>query len=167
MGDTKKDPYNKKCNEVEPKYNIEINKFYQGVTQYYGKIAQEANKTIINWIFALNTGGLIILIPFIFKFSNFKLAISIIAAIIYFLGIISIYSSNLLEKNKFNRLSDNSEKKYKEYQNNNITGREYLNIIQNPPVNQWPFYLENTAAICWLIGTIVSILLLVISKSCT
>ncbi|MFO2513501.1 hypothetical protein SCJ01_12845 [Legionella pneumophila serogroup 2] len=39
-------------------------------------------------------------------------------------------------------ISDNSEVKYKAYQNNNITGREYIDNIQNPPKNQWPLYFE-------------------------
>lgn len=161
------DPYNKKRNEIEPKYDFEINKYYQGITQYYGTIAQEANKTIINWIFALNTGGLVILVSFVFKFSGCQLAISIFAAIAYLLGVVSIYFSILLEKNKFFYLADNSEVKYKAYQNNNITGREYIDNIQNPPKNQWPLYFENAATIFWLIGTIASISLLIISKSFT
>ncbi|HAU1203946.1 hypothetical protein SCQ05_04250 [Legionella pneumophila serogroup 1] len=64
-------------------------------------------------------------------------------------------------------ISDNSEVKYKAYQNNNITGREYIDNIQNPPKNQWPLYFENAATIFWLIGTIASISLLIISKSFT
>ncbi|HAU1514571.1 TPA: hypothetical protein ACPYPK_001023 [Legionella pneumophila] len=161
----REDPFNKNRNELSPDNDFEMNKYYQGVTQYYGKIAQESNKILINWIFALNTGGLVILIPFIFKFSGCRLAISIFAALTYLLGIISIYFSILLERNKFNSLAENSEKKYKAYQNNKITGREYIESIQNPPKNQWPSYFENTAAVCWLIGIVTSMLLLIISKS--
>ncbi|WP_367608302.1 hypothetical protein [Legionella sp. W05-934-2] len=106
------DPYNKNRNEIEPIYDFEVNKYYQGITQYYGKIFQEANKTIINWLFALNTGGLVLLISFVFKFSGCQLAISIFSATAYFLGIVSIYLSILLERNKFFYLADNSEVKY-------------------------------------------------------
>lgn len=132
--------------------NYEINKFYQGVTQYYNKIAQEANKTIINWIFALNTGGLILLIPFMFKFYNCQLVVSIFAAVFYFFGIISIYSSITNERKKYNKLADNAEKKYSEYQNNIITGKEYLSIIRNISTDNKALLLEYASIIFWLLG---------------
>lgn len=164
MSDENHDPYDKTCEKIENVYDFEVNRFYQGVTQYYGKIAQEANKTIINWIFALNTGGLILLIPLIFKFYNYQLVISILATVSYFSGVVLIFLSIVEERNKFNKLAEDSENKYKKYEKNFITGREYIKTIQNTPIDKKALRFENASILFWSIGATFSVILLVLKK---
>ena len=36
---------------------------YRGFGKYYQNISQEANRITVNWLFVLNTGGLIFVVP--------------------------------------------------------------------------------------------------------
>ncbi|KTD31266.1 hypothetical protein [Legionella maceachernii] len=147
------DPYNYPLNELEPSHLQEIVNLYRGFAQYYQKISQESNRVIVNWLFVLNTGGLIFVIPLFDKLTSRM--ISLLVAVPFLIGIALIYWSIASEKSKFEKMSNKLEKIFIDFNNEKITARYFIEQAYSLRGTRIPSYTEFCSLIFWIIGAML------------
>ncbi|HAT1994251.1 TPA: hypothetical protein I8010_002088 [Legionella pneumophila] len=100
----------------------QIKERYRAFGDYYTKLTVSLNDKLYNWIFILNTGGVIIITPYMLDKKNLLFLIPIS---IFILGIITIFIAVLFERIRFIEKGKKLDEIHREYFNKIIT-QEYL-----------------------------------------
>lgn len=145
------DLYNQKYSDLAPKYQDELVNLYKGQANHCDHIYFDVNKTIINWIFIINTGSVIAVLSLITS-KNKPIVCWFVAALAFFiLGIIFIFASLFLERKKFCDKGDSVEKAFAELHANKIKGRDFINEL-------YPNASDKRPQLCEYIGIIFTVL---------
>lgn len=157
---------NKKFPDLSPHYRKELVRIYRGHADHANRIVSDSNKTLVNWIFILNTGALTATIYYIQQKEQLQYNLFIVSIVLFILGIISIYFSIYFEKKKFEEKGLYLDKEFIKLQNTEVTGKDFLANLYTVKEVNLPQHLESLSAALFLIGVFYSLIILFVLTPC-
>lgn len=154
----------------DSKYAFEqIEKMYRSYGKYYTDIIHRMSDKIMNWAFALNTGGIFATVGFmgaVIKKSSIPISGFLVTMGVFGLGILSIVIAAMLEQKRFERLGKFLEKSFSKY-NSNADKKTAVNdfLTEVSYEDSCHYYivciLEIVSHLLFLIGLIVAVCFLI------
>jgi len=160
MSDNKK-TFQKLAGELSQREFNEVFRIYQGHSKHAVGIYTKNNEILINWLFILNTGGIISVLSNL-KINSLMFSFILFGSLIFFiLAVIALFISLNVEKNKFETKGAWIDEMFETFQNGEITAEHFFDELANWKGTQWPWYLEIISLACFAIGVILGLWALV------
>lgn len=149
--------YSNILSKMDENHQKEIIRTYRGFASHAFQIYTESNKLIVNWIFALNTGGLASNIYAIQTSVSNQAYLLKISALFFLLGIIAIAISIYSERYKFDKRGQEIESLFKKLNDSEITGERFLKDLFSYEGSKMPWYFELAGATLFIFGSVCCI----------
>src|SRR5579872_5901405 len=115
--------HSRRWNDLNRDQQIDLRSAYREHGKYFTNITRSMSDTIVNWLFILNSGGLLSVVT-IFASSNNKqnlVKLSWHMGLCFALGIMFIFFASQLEHYRFNKKGKDLDNNFDLLRTNNIT----------------------------------------------